>query len=509
MNQSIIKKISLNFYRTIVKIDAAYQGKGHKTQSILEAKKYLDETFSNFSNEEYLSTQQDEEMQNRIIDSLSQGDSFKDSFIDELSNSREGVCLRCYVSHFVLQACQERFIRFSLGGKRFQLRDLLPLVLNDDGKPLPSSRTDKFFIPYSFQLLQEYLRHQPSSRKGLNRWTLMKTKQNHAIEKFLLEFGVCIDSNWGILNKTSRKQLKRIFREFHIFSPNAIQHLNESEIQRAVAILHCFHEIYRGDRQKNHQHGSCQPPTENQLQRMSEFLWTTYQIKINSQRLINEIKAIASRLRDYRLCSQNIAFRCESFDALSSQTGRNVYEIIADPNSVNEPEQPAFREQESWGSELELLLSEQIVSYLDEAIDIGFKDIINGLSRKSSHLAKDIKPAFYFLFCEQMSQSETASRLKLTQSQVSRHIKPIVQKHPQQVKLRVQEQLLQVIINKVKGWGIVKSIEQLDYFNNLVEQLDFFVDTKLFSSPDRKVENSKDIHANSLYFQRIYIYLSK
>ena len=169
MNQSKIKKISLNLYSTIVKIDAAPLGKGYKTQSILSAKRYLDETFDNFSNKVYLSTHQDEEMQNRIIDSFSE----KDSFIDELSNSKEGVCLRCYVSHFVLQACQERFIRFSLGGKRFQLRDLLPLVLNDDGKPLPSSRTDKFFIPYSFQILQEYLELKSNSRKGLNRWTLM------------------------------------------------------------------------------------------------------------------------------------------------------------------------------------------------------------------------------------------------------------------------------------------------------------------------------------------------
>ena len=509
MNQSRIKEISINLYSTIVKIDAAYQGKGYKNQSILEAKRYLDEIVSKSSNKLYLSKQQDEEMQSQLLDSLSKGDSFRDYLIDRLSNSREGMCVRCYISHFILQACQERFIRFSLGGKRFQLRDLLPLVLTDDGKPLTSSLTKKSFVPYSFQILQEYLRRQPSSRKGLNRWVLMKTKQNDAIEKFLLECGVCVDSDWGILNTTSLKQIERVFREFYLFSPNAIQHLSESEIQRAVAILHSFHEIYRGDRQKNHQYGPCQPPIDNQLQRMSEYLWANYQIKITSKRLIDEIKAIASRLRDYRICGQNIGFKCESFDALSSQTGRNVYEIIADPNSVDEPEQEAFEERKSWESELQFLLSQQLVSYLDKAIDTGFKDIINGLSRKCTHLAKDIKPAFYFLYCEKMSQSETASRLKLTQSQISRNIKPVLQKHPQQVRSRVQEQLLQLILNKVKGWGLVKNIEQLDYFNNLVEHLDLFIETKIFSSLDKKVDNQKNNHINSLYFQRVCIYLSK
>lgn len=491
------KRILPNFYEEIVIIDASGKGKGYKVEKIDRAKQHFDKIFTNLDRYSSISTQQDKEIQNQLVNLLPIEESSKDLPIDALNNSVEGTCLRCYISHFILQACQERFMRFSQGGQRFQLHELLPIVLNDDGKPLSNLTIEERFIPYSFQILEEYIKYKP--RSGLDKWALLKTKQSDAIEEFLLQCGVCTDSDWGILNATKLTQLEKVFREFHVFSNNAIQHLSESEIERARAILQSFHEIYRGDRQKNHQYGRCEPPSDTQLERMSEYLWTTYQIKTTSSRLINEIKAIASRLRDYRLCEYNLP----QTSILDSNTGIDFYEQIRDESSVNN-----LKSEDE--EDLQALLSDELVPCLDKAIEKGFCDVINSLSSRCTNLADYIKPAFYCLYCQGMTQKETESRIKeLTQSQISRHIKPLIPKHLQQVKLRIKEQLLQLILDKVKRWSIVENSEQLEYFNNLIYQIEAFVDDEIFSEIDTQAKNDKTSHINSLYFKRLCVILSK
>ena len=490
------KRILPNFYEEIVRIDASGKGKGYKVEKIDRAKQHFDKIFTNLDRYSSISTQQDKEIQNQLVDLLPIEESSKDLPIDALNNSVEGTCLRCYISHFILQACQERFMRFSLGGQRFQLYELLPIVLNDDGKQLSGLGAKERFIPYSFQILQEYIKYKPKS--SLDKWALMKTKQSDAIEEFLLQCGVCTDSDWGILNTTSYPKLEKVFREFHIFGANAIQHLSESEIERARAILQSFHEIYRGDRQKNHQYGKCHPPTDTQLRRMTEYLWTTYHQQVTPQRLINEIKAIASRLRDYRLCE----YQLPHTSILDSNTGTNAYEEIPDTNSLNN-----LKSEDE--EDLHKLLSEELVSCLDKAIDKGFYDIINSLSSRCANLADYIKPAFYFLYCQGMTQKETESRIKeLTQTQITRRIKPLIPKYFQQVKLRIQEQLLQLILDKVKHWRIIENPEQLDYLNNLSGQIQVFVDNEIFSSTQTKAKDAKASYINSLYFTRLCVYLS-
>ena len=497
------KRILGYLYETIVTVDASGKG-NYKTEKVFSAKKYLDEKFTNLNRNSCISTQQNREIQNQFFDSLCREESFK-RLIYDLNNSMEGVCLRCYVSHFILQACQERFMRFSLGGQRFELKELLAIVLNDDGKPLPSIEVKERFIPYSFQILQEYIKRKKEEKaiNDLEQWVLIKTKQSDAIEKFLLECGVCTDSDWGILNATSYGQLERIFREFHIFSPNAIQHLTESEIQRARAILQGFHEIYRGDRQNNRQYGRCQPPTKTQLDRMVEYLWMTYHIKINPQKLMDEIKAIASRLRDYRLVTHNSIVKCSSLDVPDSTIGQNLDRKIPDQNSLNN-----LKSEDE--EDLRVLLSKELIPCLDKAIDRGFCDVINSLSSRCANLTDYIKPAFYCLYCQGMTQKETESRIKkITQSQISRHIKPLIPKHPQQVKLRIQEYLLQLILNKVRHWRIVENPKQLEYFNNLISQVEAFVENEIFSCIEQEKGDRKTSQMNSLYFERVCVYLSK
>ena len=46
-----------------------------------------------------------------------------------------GLCLRCYISEAIVQECKRINYLYS-GEKRFNYRDLLPFVLNDDGQNL-------------------------------------------------------------------------------------------------------------------------------------------------------------------------------------------------------------------------------------------------------------------------------------------------------------------------------------------------------------------------------------
>lgn len=499
------KRILSYLYENIVMIDASDSGKDYKVEKVSSLKQYLDEKFTNLECNSDISSQQDREIQNQLVDSLSSSKDSKDSLIDILNNSVEGIYLRCYTSHFILQACKQRFERFKLGKQGLKLHELLAIVLDDDGKALPSVVPKERFIPYSFQILQEYIKRKEEGKliHGLDKWVLIKTKQNDAVEKFLLERGVCTDSYWGILNATKYPKLEKVFREFHVFSPSAIQHLSESEIQRARLILQIFHEVYRGDRQKNSQYGRCQPPTETQLQRMIDDLWTTHQIQITPQKLMDELKAIASRLRDYRLCCHNSILKCKSLDVLDS------YESIPDPKTINDLEQIDYQQRESDKNELQSLLSNELIQCLDQAIDQGFCDVSKSLSSKCQHLEKHIKPAFYLLYCEGMSQSKTASRLEIQQSQVSRQIKPLATKLFQQVKQRTNEDLLKRILDKAKSLNVVDNPESLDYLDNLKNELKVFLENKIFPQIEETIGNSRTRQMNSLYFERLSIYLNR
>ena len=150
-------------YENIVVIDASGSGKGYKTKNISNQEKNVREYLGEKKSvKEYLNEKRsNEDFQNiseYFFNSLCMEGYSKDSLFDALNNSMEGICLRSLISHLILQGCEKKFWRFSLRGQRFQLYELLAIVLSDDGRPLPSVGLPEHFIPYSFQILQEYLK---------------------------------------------------------------------------------------------------------------------------------------------------------------------------------------------------------------------------------------------------------------------------------------------------------------------------------------------------------------
>ena len=137
--------------------------------------------------------------QNKLLTDLL--DRFQTPTVDAIERSHAGLCLRCYVSENILNACRK--IDYLFGQTQsFTYRDLLPFVLNDDGKTLiildtdgkthftiddpgtPQTTTYQYF---SIQILRTF-KPNAESTMSLDNWTYLQTKQNPELKNFLSEF---------------------------------------------------------------------------------------------------------------------------------------------------------------------------------------------------------------------------------------------------------------------------------------------------------------------------------
>lgn len=387
--------------------------------------------------------------------------------------------------------------------------------MTDDGKLLQTSQGKNYFIPYSFHILLAYLKSEPNQNRSLAACAFNKTKQDNSIKNFLLECGICTDSDWGILNSTTSSKIKEIFQEFYLFSATSIQHLSEEEIQNACSILKSYHRIYRGDRRQNRQYGPCQPPSVDQQQRIMADLRTNYQLKISPQRLIDELKSMANRLRDYRIYTQVPTLRSQSLDTYNFVIERESKEEIADPNSINETEQNEIFAAQKYrnlkGEELKSFLDKQIIHCLDQGIEQGFQDIVILFKKRQrlAHLLQFIQPALRLLYCEGISQTETAFRLNIKQAQISKYIQPLAPKLFQQVKQRTQAELIKRILDKVSEGNLIEDPEKIGYLDNLVNQVECFFEEKIFLESEAKIGDVRTRKTSSLYLQRLCMYFDQ
>jgi hypothetical protein len=169
--------------------------------------------------------------------------SFKSGFVDVATIAEAGFCLRCYVSEPILKACQKIDSLFS-GDKSFTYKDLLPFVLNDDGKTpiiLDSDRKTQLVVDangktktstfkfFTVEVLRTY--NPDASSMSLDNWVYLQTKQNSEVKDFLSEFGFQNLSDWALMNRVRPKQIEKLsVRDRHL--------------------VEVFHSVYRRDRIK-------------------------------------------------------------------------------------------------------------------------------------------------------------------------------------------------------------------------------------------------------------------
>lgn len=312
--------------------------------------------------------------------------------------------LRCFISYGIVQVCRQLVAQFG-AEHGFSLSDLLPYVLDDDGS---AHHPDELDVPYptlAIQILQSF----DPRRASLSTWVSRRVKRHPDLNRFLLQQGVYLVSDWAILNDTRPNQLKRILTEFHARS--------EAEVKHAMQLLQSYHQIYRRDRLQQvataeiSRGRACMPPTVDQLQRMSEVLTATTALfsSLNPEQMLHDLRELATLLRQYRIYARGGNLPTESLDQPASAAvamGRSDADMAAD----DEDFLSQFRQQ--------------FVDSLDKAIAQVLDDRLNLLRHRKKGDPEGFLKALHLFHCEGMAMADIAAVLNLNaQYQVTRLLK--------------------------------------------------------------------------------------
>lgn len=411
---------------------------------------------------------------------------------DPISRAQAGLCLRCYISQPILKACQKIDSLFS-GEKSFTYKDLLPFVLNDDGKTLivlDSDRKTQLILDdngeakitaYKFFTVEVLRTFKPDSesRMSLDNWAYLQTRQNPELRNFLSEFGFQHLSDWALINKARPKQQEILsYRDRHL--------------------IEVFHAVYRRDRQKQHQAGAkrCPDPSLAQLQEMSTRLQERGVLINTPVELLKALKQVATELRQYDIWSYR-----EPLEIQDPNTGN--YTPRTDlPNNLNEVdvEQQEFLE----------FLHQEFNLALNQAIDQEIRNSITQLekSKKYAPFAQKFIHGLQLYYCQGLPLKEIAPLLGMTSwDQARRVLNPgeIINK----VRTLTVQKLLDKMLEKATELGLFKFPLEPDYLKTLLDHIEAFADAEAFREAGEEIRASKSRSLNSFYAQQLRLTLSK
>ena len=415
----------------------------------------------------------------------------KKAHLDANNRAQAGLCLRCYVSEPILRACKQIDFSFSGGGKQFTYRDLLPFVLNDDGKKLiilDRDRKTQLMVDdsqikiskykfFSVTVLQTF-DADSQSRMSLDNWAYLQTKQNPELKNFLSEFGFQHLSDWALLNRARVKQLERLLTQERY-------------------IVEAFHAVYRRDRQMQHHKGAkkCPDPTNAQLQEMLAYL-QQYQVSVNTPvQLMKELKNIALQMRRYDIWSYR-----ESLDIYDTES--NTYQLRQDlpVDSFDEVDVDQQEFLQFLYKHLHAVLSDTI----QQVVEANIKKLQK--SNKYAPFADKYIRGLELYYCQAMSLKEIVPELGMTSWDQARRIL-----NPgdllASVRLRTVEQMLDSILKKAAEKGLTKIPPEVNYLKTLTEQIESYVDDQVFQAAAEEIRAAKNRTMDSLYAQQLRSYI--
>jgi len=310
------------------------------------------------------------------------------------------LCLRCYISHAIVHAC-DRLVRKFGKLHRFQLSDLVPLVLDDDATLTPTA-----YQPLSLPILQSY---QPSAG-SLPNWTFQHVRQHPDVKQFLIEHGVYLISPWALLNDTKPDRLPPILNQFH--------HLSAAEVTQACLLLESYRSVYLPDRlqQRLHQgdRNACSPPTLEQLQKMSEVMQAKTQTMVSPNALLKQLQTLAQQIRQYRIARRGAVQQNQSLDDPTIRE-RIEYELIDN------------RTDDLAGADHTEFLQRYRQSF-QTALQVAIATVVQDRMQKAPKQSERFLIALQAYYCQHLSMSEIAPRIGArAQDAVSRllNLKPL------------------------------------------------------------------------------------
>jgi hypothetical protein len=424
------------------------EGGDRRTQVLPAVKLWLEQGFSSGS--------EDSEIQRRLFDR---------------AEPQAKLALRCFVSYQIGQVCQQLAAQFG-PTHGFGMRDLLPYVLDDDGRDRTS------YQPLSVKILSTF----DPERASLTTWTMRLVKHHRELNQFLVECGVYLLSDWAILNDTTPVKLRRVLTEYQ---PTA-----RVELDRAVELLEAYHGVYRGDRLLARQQGakgSCPTPTGEQLDRMAGLLDLP-----SSQGILSRLQRLAQNLRQYRLATRGGAMRTVSLDAKNpdeQSLGDRLAAKEADSGESNVGEFLAAYRRE-FGSALGLGLA-QVVSQRQAKLK----------PPKDGHFLVGMK----LFHCQGMSMTDIAPQVGLqAQFQVSRLL------NLKAFREDVRHALLMTLKGAVAG--LAERFVESDRLLALDSQIEGALTTQvdaLIQDASSQAQSPKDFASMSLFAKTLCEYLDR
>jgi hypothetical protein len=412
------------------------------------------------------------------------------------SNARQdnaaqaGLCLRCYISEPILKACQKIDHLFKSQGC-FTYRDLLPFVLNDDGRQLivldaegktqllvdaqGTTRPSTYSI-FAIKVLQTF---QPNlkSRMSLDNWTYLQTKQNPEIKKFLSEFGFQLVSDWALLNRVKAAQLEQLS-------------------ERDQQLVKIFHAVYRRDRHQQQKASTkCQPPSPQQIQEMVAGLEPEGLFYGDTEQVLADLKKVATQLRQYDIWGNR-----EPLDVYDSTTQAHTFrtDLPQETSAAMDVEQQEFV----------AFLNQQLMAELKDAIAKCIGDRITTLTKSSRYrvFSQSYIPGLKLYYQQSMSLREIATHLKMTSwDQARRILNP--GELLSQVRTQTIQHFLEQTLAKAQQMGLAQNPPNSDYLSTLIEQIEAFADTEVFQKAAEELHAGKNRSMNSIYAQQLRLML--
>ncbi|NJN11824.1 MAG: hypothetical protein HC815_29185 [Richelia sp. RM1_1_1] len=451
------------YYWTLIRINAAGN---RQVQPIPSAETFFNQVFAKLID---VSNPNNKDIQLQLLNL------YEDASFDQHMNAQR--CLLCFISWEIEKTCLNLEKQFGVVGG-FTSRDLLPYVLDDDGRLQPKNSYQCF----SLVILQSFDINQSS----LSSWTNRKVKQHPALNKFLLECGIYLLSDWAILNDTQPKQLERILSKFHS--------LTVTEIQHNKLLLSSYHAVYRAQRlqQRRAKTSKCQPPTIEQLQQIGDKLssLSTGKFSFSTDNVIAQLQQLAKYLREYRIHIRGGSLATESIEAASNDIP---------VSSFND------NQEENQTSEFLKLYRHQFLECLDNALATVTQTRVNKMQNKDVSKANKFITALILFHCQGLSMTEIAKQIEMkAQFQVTRLLKL------KEFRADVTHELL--IMLKTRVLKLAQNYSSLESLQDLESQITIALTeqvTNLIVEAEIEAAGSRSDLSRSRFSSRLCKYLDE
>jgi hypothetical protein len=465
---------------------------GYKSRTIRLAQEFFSIQFPQLANQPTLSSEENRHIQAVVWKIFCSASDIRD-------RAFAGLCLRCYVSQTILISCKKipHTCKKEVENP-FSYIDLLPFVLNDDGKeqilldsegqtqlilnqddttrPIPKG--GEFF---SVEILRKF-NPTLSSNESLDNWTWRLTQQNQNLRLFLWELGVRTPSDWALLCGHIPRSLE--------------SHLEKGDRE----ILEVFHAVYRRDRRKSDQKGRCSEPTLNQLQEMHDLLQQR-NIMSSHIKLIYHLKRIAEVLRQ---------------DTLSRRTGSpKTIPIEVYDNSTNDyiPNRELDFYIDTDLEEIELnQLKEDCHDLFEEVLYEAISEVtyqkIEGLKKSKGYksFAQQFHEGLQLFYQKNMSLGEIGKLWGIPWCKVRRIFQ--LESFLDRVQYRTEEKFIDKICKSPTKYRVTTICSNPDYLKNVADEIRSYALKKAFNDAHAEILSGKKQQKNSLFAKMTRRYLN-